>query len=1086
MRGYILYTLVFLCLSANVVAQSINTDFGKNRVQYHDDFNTWYKYETENFLTFYYGKSRNVAEVAMQMAEQDHAEIQNILEHRINDKIRILVYTDISDVKQSNIGLDETFTSKPGETKIIGNKMFVYFDGNHQHLRRQIREGIASVYLSAMQFGDSFQEMVQNAVLLNLPEWYKRGIISYIGAYWDSKLDDELRDIIQENPKYWNFKKLAEDYPKIAGHSMWFYMDQNYGKSSISNIIYLTRITRDIDNALLYVLNEDIEDLTKGWEQYYRYHYQGEPVAWTEGANEEHHIAVRKKKYVPASSLRLNPHNNTLAYVANNIGKARVKIKDLDTGKEKTIFKFGHKNGLQATDYDYPAIAWSPDGDELTIIYERKDVIYLRKYHVPSGKHAEQIIPTALQRIYSVDYIDEDRYLFSANTDGYSDLYSYNFVGRQFQRITNDFYDDLDATIAVVGGREGILFSSNRTNNHLFELSYDTIIPDGDFNLFFYDLEADDKSLLRLTNTPGINERYPAAIGGGKIVYLADKSGITNRYVYDLGTNQTWPSSNLSRNIIRHHAVLGSDKYAYMYYHMGEYKVYLEKVDWAAVAEPFETRYHRRIITSQQPVSEAFIPLKPEAIIDDKDIPVGLLFQAEFDDPPSLEPIRDLGTEDNATNGLSEIFLEENTTDPSAVQEFVDGRAKVARLAFRLDNVTTKLDNEFLFEGLESFTGNSDQLLDNPMGMLFKANVKDLFEDYSITAGARYPLTFDGSEYFITFENRKALIDRTFALYRKAKSETTNANIFPVENAKKTSLLALAQWKYPFDVYRSFRLTTSLRFDRFHFLASNPTAFEAPIDNENRLTARLEYVYDNSIDIALNVKHGTRYKIYSEVINEFELQVLDGFEADVSSGLTGIIGYDARHYIPLLKHSVIALRSAGATSFGTKKNLYYIGAINNTLTNPFNEDVPVRTEEEFAYKTNVFHLRGFDSNIRNGASYALVNTEIRIPIFRYLMGKYDGSSFLRNFQLVGFFDAGTAWYGTSPYSEENPLNTVTVSSGDLVEINLRYFRDPIVMGFGGGARASLFGYFLRFDVAHGVETRRLQDLKFYFSIGTDF
>jgi len=137
-RHYLI--LVFLAWSASIFCQSINTEFGKNRVQFHDDFDTWYKYETDNFLTFYYGKSRPVAEHAIQIAEQVHGEIQNIMEHRINDKIRILVYTDIADVKQSNIGLDETFTSKPGETKIIGNKMFVYFDGNHQNQVLQLQK----------------------------------------------------------------------------------------------------------------------------------------------------------------------------------------------------------------------------------------------------------------------------------------------------------------------------------------------------------------------------------------------------------------------------------------------------------------------------------------------------------------------------------------------------------------------------------------------------------------------------------------------------------------------------------------------------------------------------------------------------------------------------------------------------------------------------------------------------------------------------------------------------------------------------------------------------------------------------------
>lgn len=1065
-------------------AQSINTDFGKNRVQFHDDFDTWYKYETENFLTFYYGKSRAVAEHSIQIAEEVHADIQNIMEHRINDKIRILVYTDISDVKQSNIGLDETFTSKPGETKIIGNKMFVYFDGNHQNLRQQIREGIASVYLSAMQFGDSFQEMVQNAVLLNLPEWYKRGIISYMGSYWSTEIDDELRDILAQDDRYYDFKKLSEDYPKIAGHSMWFYMDQKYGKSSISNILYLTRITRKIDNALLYVLNEDLKGLTVGWQDYYLSHYSVEPEDW--GSDEQLILDFKKKDHVPVSHLRLSPDGTQLAYVQNNLGKAKVKVRDLSTGEERILFRHGHKNSLQATDYDYPSIAWSPAGDEITVIYEYRDVIRLRKVHVPTGDHAEQLVPTAIQRIYSMDYVTDDQYLFSASTDGYSDLFTYNFTGRQYQQLTDDLFDDLDATIAVIGGREGILFSSNRTNNHIFPVDLDTIIPDGQFDLFFYDLEADDKSLLRITNTSDLDERYPYATSESKVVYATDDSGIINRYVHDISANKSWCTSNFDRNMIRHHAVPGSDLHVYTYYHLGEYKTYLEEVDWSVAVTPFETRYHSRNATTT-PVSQSDvqIPFKLDEP-EEKEIPSELLFQTEYGDPAVLEDIRDLGQDESQSGNLQGIILETSKVELPPVHDFVESRAKVARLAFRLDNFTTKMDNEVLFEGLESFTGNSDELLNNPLGLLIKANIVDLFEDYSFVGGARYPLTFDGSEYFITFEDRKKLWDKKYALYRRVKDEVTNPNQFPAEKAKKSSLLALAQFKYPFNIYRSLRLTTSLRFDRFFYLISDRATYESPAVNEKRLSLKAEYIYDNTIDIAINIKHGTRYKIYSEAINEFNIQLLDGFEADFNRGFTGIVGFDARHYIPLLKYSVIALRTAGAKSFGSKKNLYYLGGVNNAFTNPFNQDIPIFTDGSFAYKTNVFHLRGFDTNVRNGSTYALINTEVRVPIFRYLMGRFDGSRFLRNFQIVGFFDAGTAWYGSSPYSDENPLNVETVSAGDVIELEVRYFRDPLVMGFGGGIRLDLFGYFLRVDVAHGIETRKIQDRKLYFSIGTDF
>ena len=1070
----------------SVSGQSINTDFGKNRVQHHDDFNNWWRYETENFITFWYGKGRNIAEPVIQLAELDHDEIQNIMEHRTNDKLEIIVYTDISDLKQSNIGLEETFTSKAGETKIVGNKMFVYFDGDHNNLRVQIREGIASVYLSAMLFGDNFQEIVQNAVLLDLPEWYKQGIISYCGRYWDYLLDDELRDIFYQNEKYKDFNKLSEDYPKIAGHSMWFYLDQNYGKSSISNLLYLTRITRSLDNAILYVLNNDLDAIYEEWSSYYQQHFDKEEGQFDPN-DEDYLIDLKNKDYVPVSSLKLTRDGSTLAYAYNEIGKYRVRIKDLETGKEKTIFKYGHKNAVQATDYNYPILAWHPNGQEISILYEHKDVIKLRKYNLQKDEYMEQIIPTDLQRIFSMSYYDDLRYIFSANRNGYSDLYHYNSKNRQYESITNDFYDDLDAEVVVLDGKEGILFSSNRKRDHIFKLTYDTILPTGHFDIFFYDLEADDKSLKRITNTREVSERYPYQIGSRKVSFLSPENGMMNRYVVStVDPSGYFAVSNKDRNIIRHHAIPGSNKHLYTYYRDGSYNVYLEEVDWNKPVITANTRYNNRQYLNDPPKDrdDVFIPYAPEKLEDE--MQDGYLFQSRFEDPKELEKITsNVESRSAETFSLKAIVVDEEDKKDQKIDPFVYSRATASRLKFRMDNFTTKLDNEVLFEGLESYTGNAEELLVQPMGFLLKANIKDIFEDYSLVAGARYPLSFNGSEYFLTFENRKKLIDKKYALYRRSQTEVVDDTSFPVWRAKKVSTLGMVQLKYPFTIYRSIRLTTSLRFDRFYSQSVDEETFGEPIANEKRFIGKLEYIYDNTIDIALNIKHGTRYKFFVEAINEFDFDLIDGAEFDLSTGFTTILGFDARHYIPLLKHSVIALRGAGATSLGNKRNLYYLGGVNNAFSNPFNDNISI-PQGNFAYKTNIFHLRGFDTNVRNGTSYALINSEIRMPVFRYFMGNFGGSSFLRNIQFVLFYDIGTAWHGSSPYDDENPLNTVTLESPPVLDLTVRYFRDPLVMGYGAGLRMKILGYFLRVDYATGVETKIAQDPMFHFSVGMDF
>ena len=74
--------------------------------------------------------------------------------------------------------------------------------------------------------------------------------------------------------------------------------------------------------------------------------------------------------------------------------------------------------------------------------------------------------------------------------------------------------------------------------------------------------------------------------------------------------------------------------------------------------------------------------------------------------------------------------------------------------------------------------------------------------------------------------------------------------------------------------------------------------------------------------------------------------------------------------------------------------------------------------------------------------------------------------------MTSFFDAGVAWFGLGPNQEENPLNTVLVSTppdNPNITIEARYFRDPTVYGYGVGLRSTMLGYFVKFDYGWGVE-----------------
>ena len=142
---------------------------------------------------------------------------------------------------------------------------------------------------------------------------------------------------------------------------------------------------------------------------------------------------------------------------------------------------------------------------------------------------------------------------------------------------------------------------------------------------------------------------------------------------------------------------------------------------------------------------------------------------------------------------------------------------------------------------------------------------------------------------------------------------------------------------------------------------------------------------------------------------------------------------------------------------------------------------------EQAIATN---LRGYSQNIRNGNNFAVINSEIRLPVFRYFANHPLSSAFFNDFQVVGFGDIGSAWTGLHPFTGLNAWDTEVIphnpEPGTPVVVTIDSNRSPIVGGMGFGIRSQLFGYFIRLDWAWGVEHMEIQPRIFYLSLNLDF
>jgi len=185
-----------------------------------------------------------------------------------------------------------------------------------------------------------------------------------------------------------------------------------------------------------------------------------------------------------------------------------------------------------------------------------------------------------------------------------------------------------------------------------------------------------------------------------------------------------------------------------------------------------------------------------------------------------------------------------------------------------------------------------------------------------------------------------------------------------------------------------------------------PDALKVKDSVASTVQARVEYVYDNSINPADNIWNGLRWKIYAEYF----------IPASKSSALRTKnitnIGFDARNYVKIYRNFIWALRGAGDFSFGDARLIYYLGGSDGDVFPKYNEANTADPSVNYAFQTLALNLRGFPQNAANGSNNLVLNSELRLPVFTTFFSSPINNAFVRNFQVIQFFDLGTAWSGS--------------------------------------------------------------------------
>ena len=1069
MKKSILFLILLVLPAAYALSQQTREVFGKNRLQY-IDFD-WKFYSSVNFDVYYYGKGGKSARKATEYLEEEFERITDIVGYSPYFKAKIFIYNSVAEMQQSNVDVNNSSHRVGGQTDFVKTYVEIANPGSMIGLKQELVIGLSELILNDMLFGGSLSDMWQNTYLMSLPDWFVDGAIAYLAKGWDVEMDDRVRDLMSSGAIQ-KLNKLGYKEGVFAGQSMWNFLVQKYGKNNVNQILNLVRMTRSEEKSIAFTLGVSFKQIMLEWQEYYTNMANQVAKSYSEPDESKAVLSLKLEEHV--SALALNDDATKLAYAINENGKYRVFIKDIESGNTTSVINDGYKITDQKVDNTVPLLDWQNE-NTLGIVVYRKGQYQLWLYDTES----ESKIATPLrnlEKINAISFSGNGRLAaLSANRAGKTDIYLLSVRRNKIRRLTNDYFDDVNPTF--IPNSNTIIFSSNRSNDTLKvdEESFKKLTEN--FNIFTFNLDTTKYVLSRLTNTISY-DFSPRAKNEKEFFYLSNQKGITNLFRYSLVDSLYLQVSSFSKNIRAYDVSFDNNTFAFVALSGQKEEVFVDRnFDFSYSSfTPLTPRQQIQQVNflSAKRLEAAKRRRSSPLVVKEKSPSLNL--NLGKNDSTSTEKKREVETNETGLIDTDNyIFDKEVVKKKKETGSFLSNYKRIA--------YSTKVKGPFTYEPSVSADNITTSWVIDPIrgfGVLLEAQMNDMLGNHKFLSGAMVSTDFKSGDIYVEYQYLKNLVDYSTRYERSSWYIDEGGELRQKYARNKIEVAA----SLPFTTKTRLGIKPSYTYTKFQdlnpvALSNNQTKAERIGNSYLGITAEL--VYDNSIVIGQNMIEGTKFK-FSFSHNESMNDRNRSFDN---------LSLDLRHYQKIYRSLIFASRLYYGSFFGRYQHNYLLGGMDNWL---FKNDhaqadpwLPSASKEnqDLYFLEHVTSLRGYDYNTFNGANVLLANFELRMPIASIFYSGPIGSSFIKNFQLVGFFDVGSSWSGISPFKEDNNISSIIIKDSNF-EAQIQTFKSPWLAGYGVGMRSVIFGYFMKFDLAFPYEDNQVGDAKFYVTLGHDF
>ncbi len=1069
---------VLIGQNSNIKAQNFTPtqqEFGQNRIQ-KKEFN-WKVLVSSNFEMYYYGDSQAIANNSLQYAESEFERLSGLLGYSPYSRTKIFFYSSPGEMFQSNANLNLTGEINPIETNLSKSKIEVAYTGDATSFKKVLINKIAEIFVYEMLYGGSLKDALQSSILLTLPDWFISGVSAYAANGWSNEMDDFMRDAILKK-RMKKPEKLSGTEAQLFGQSIWNFVAEKYGKDNISNILNLTRIIRNEQTSIGSTLGTSYNRFLKDWRDYYA--NLATPLAGSYAPLRTDFRINNESKEGSEKiiSAKLSPDQSMIAFVISDNGQYSIEQFVVKTKKRVKMLKLGLRTLNKNNASSAPLIAWAK-GNNLAIVYEKEAENRLLVYsnitpEKPTGKLTTRKVIKGFQQITEMDFAETGGTLIlSADKKGQNDLFLYDISRGSTTQITNDVFDDRQPNF-VGNSRNSVVYLSNRNSDSVKVSKTEFKALSNNFGIYFHDGNPHAEVIRKLVDSVGVISR-PIAIDDSTVVFISDEKGIKNLYKYTKG-DTTYQKINQISNSISNiddfdfntttnaTIVISSENGL-------PFIGYLRRLDLENEFElptlsrtngrtdalnkllpkwddnPIQTTVNEPDIKTEEEKPKRKIDLKPGEVDTDNYV---------FDNGNIITKT-DTKTTKNSKNSNSGVIIRSNNRKDSRIKGPTDFKDKFELINF---------DNSFVVDPIRDFGWKNTVVF------------SDALQNQILKGGIMITPNLKNGDVFLDYGNYTKRVDFGARFDRKTFSEGNEGEI----GRKLSYNKVMATVSYPFNVTSRLSLSPYAITTATKYVNS-----VAEMASSNFAGWQLEYVFDNTSTFAANNVEGTKFRAKYESVK--------GLTASSESFLK--FNLDLRNYKKLPKDIILATRFTYGRSAGNSPKQFILGGMDNwvgfktdqrnTTSNPlYNGNLAVDNRLSLLFADFVTNMRGFNYNKASGSNHALINAEIRMPIFKYIGVGQLNSSFLKNFQATVFTDIGTVWNKRNPFEKQNDFNTKPIENSLPFSGQVTDFKSPILASYGFGARSTVLGYFVKLDLAWGIDDGETLKPITYFTLGYDF